>query len=366
MANSLARAIVAIGALLLLIVCIALNRQPVPLQATRYLPIARNRAHYAAELPPPLSCSSEEATPLTEKEISGIEKFVFFVGYARSGHSIIGSLMDAHPNMIIAHEYMLFKTWITQNNREKLNGNRNYFYNELYQESYRASCHSSGTRSKNTGFKGYTLFVKNSWQAQFKDLKVIGDKSGGMAGMMYSEDPSETQNTYNEIAQTVKIPVYSLHVIRNPFDIMSTALLYAETGENSRKYEPPEGSKFNNTNKIENFIKQFFTYAKAVRNMIQTCKLTVLEIHSEDFVKQPQEIMKWICDFLGVECSPWYLQMCQDKVFPSVSRTRDKVEWTEEQIARVQKLMNTFPYFKGYNFIRDNYQPQTRTVEDLE
>ena len=358
MANSLARAIVAIGALLLLIVSIALNRQPVPLQATRYLPIARNRAHYAAELPPPLSCSSKEATPLTEKEISGIEKFVMFVGYARSGHSIIGSLVDAHPNMIIAHEYRLFKMWITENNRKKLNGNRNYFYNELYQESYRASCHSSGTRSENRGFKGYTLFVNNSWQAQFKDLKVIGDKSGGNTGRMYSEDPSEIQNTYKEITQTVKIPVYSLHVIRNPFDIMSTALLCAERANDGmhRKYEPPEGSKFNNTNKIENVIKLFFKYAKAVRNMISTCKLTVLEIHSEDFVKQPQGIMKRICDFLGVECSPWYLQMCQDKVFSSVSRTRDKVEWTQEQIARVQTVMNTFPYFKGYNFLRDNYQ----------
>ena len=33
----------------------------------------------------------------------GIKKFVFFAGYARSGHSIIGALMDAHPHVVIAH-----------------------------------------------------------------------------------------------------------------------------------------------------------------------------------------------------------------------------------------------------------------------
>ena len=54
---------------------------------------------------PSLSCSSEQVGAFTEEEISGID---IFFGYARSGTSIIGSLMDAHPNMIIgfiAHEY---------------------------------------------------------------------------------------------------------------------------------------------------------------------------------------------------------------------------------------------------------------------
>lgn len=47
--------------------------------------------------------------PLTRSVIDGVEKFVIFIGYPRSGHSIIGSYMDSHTNMIIAHEYPLFK-----------------------------------------------------------------------------------------------------------------------------------------------------------------------------------------------------------------------------------------------------------------
>ena len=35
----------------------------------------------------------------TQEVINHIEKFVFFVGYPRSGHSIVGSLMDAYPHM---------------------------------------------------------------------------------------------------------------------------------------------------------------------------------------------------------------------------------------------------------------------------
>ncbi|MDP9138749.1 MAG: hypothetical protein M3N38_11330, partial [Pseudomonadota bacterium] len=33
-----------------------------------------------------------------------LEVYCTFIGYPRSGHSIMGSLLDAHPNIIIAHE----------------------------------------------------------------------------------------------------------------------------------------------------------------------------------------------------------------------------------------------------------------------
>ena len=33
-----------------------------------------------------------------------IETYCMFIGYPRSGHSLIGSLLDAHPNAIVAHE----------------------------------------------------------------------------------------------------------------------------------------------------------------------------------------------------------------------------------------------------------------------
>ena len=54
------------------------------------------------------SCETDALPLLPESTVNSVEKFVFFVGYRRSGHSMIGSVMDAHPDMIIAHEYLLF------------------------------------------------------------------------------------------------------------------------------------------------------------------------------------------------------------------------------------------------------------------
>ena len=39
-----------------------------------------------------------------EAPFKTVEKYCMFIGYPRSGHSLIGALLDAHPNIIIAHE----------------------------------------------------------------------------------------------------------------------------------------------------------------------------------------------------------------------------------------------------------------------
>ncbi len=38
------------------------------------------------------------------KIFNGVETYCMFIGYPRSDHSIVGALLDAHPNIVIAHE----------------------------------------------------------------------------------------------------------------------------------------------------------------------------------------------------------------------------------------------------------------------
>ena len=38
------------------------------------------------------------------KLFDNVQTYCVFIGYPRSGHSLVGSLLDAHPNVIIAHE----------------------------------------------------------------------------------------------------------------------------------------------------------------------------------------------------------------------------------------------------------------------
>lgn len=38
-----------------------------------------------------------------------LDTYCMFVGYPKSGHSLIGSLLDAHPQMAITHELDVLK-----------------------------------------------------------------------------------------------------------------------------------------------------------------------------------------------------------------------------------------------------------------
>ncbi len=68
---------------------------------------------------------------LPKHVIDGVEKFVFFLGWARSGHSIVGSLMDAHPNMVIANECTIFRNLASNSIRVT----KEAIFDTLYQHS---------------------------------------------------------------------------------------------------------------------------------------------------------------------------------------------------------------------------------------
>ena len=110
-------------------------------------------------------------SPLPPAVISGVKLFVLFVGYGRSGSSITGSILDAHPNVIMAHQFSVLE-WVQKNP----NYSKDQLFNSLFENSYN-NVFKNGIRSRNN--KGYNLTLDNSWQGRYrKTVDVIGDKRG--------------------------------------------------------------------------------------------------------------------------------------------------------------------------------------------
>ena len=283
-------------------------------------------------------------SPLGEKDISTVEKFVFFVGYSRSGHSIVASLLDAHPNIIIAHEYNLFRNW-----KGSTHQNRSFLYNELYQNSYNNA--EKGWRSSTKNQKGYTLAVKDSWQGAFEKLLVIGEKSGAVTAQTYDNDPWSFVQALEELRHTVQVPVKVIHVVRNPYDIISTRLLYADGKTRKSKVHATVDMKHISPRNLSMQVNRTIHIVQNVQELLQNCSLNSLEIHTADFVLDPKHVMNNLCMFLGVECSREYLKKCSDKIFARQSQTRYLVEWPEELIEKVyQMIIKPYQPFWRYTF----------------
>ena len=289
--------------------------------------------------------------------INGIQRFVFFVGYPRSGHSIVGSFMDAHPNMIIAHEFMLFKRWITDNQLQ----NKPYLFNALFMDSYKDA--TVGLRTKSSNSKGYSLDVGFPWQGRYdQQLLVIGDKSGGMTTFKFMENSTRFKHHYQQLLETVNIPVRVIHVVRNPYDIISTSTLYKQgkkfVANLKALFQNNEtrttAKKFDNERLLESETSDFFKWASAVTEIIEYIgSENVLEIHNSDLVNDPTVTLRNICAFLQVDCPVDYLEAVENKVFKKVSKTRELLEWPLRLRQAVEREKESFVFLNRYSFDSD-------------
>ena len=336
------------------------------------------------------------APTLTKNVINGIKKFVFFIGYPRSGHSIVGSLMDAHPHMVISNEFLLFRNWKYYSDKQKESGeinpfykHKSYLFNILYRRSYWDTI--DGFRSEQNTKKNYTLSMDSLWQGKFdKYVSVIGDKSGGETSDNYLHSKTTFSRYFEELNATVKIPIKVIHVVRNPYDQISTCALYNDhirlpdymkvalqdsaaqkvTKHQSKpitvsKYKAVmtalqargdnktfTAARYSGEKKLENCINKLAMRASAVANIIGLVGPTrVIELHNADLVNDPKAAMGKFCSSLEVPCAPDYLQACANKVFKSVSRTRDMLLWSSKMKAKVEEeVIQTYPFFRRYSF----------------
>ena len=287
---------------------------------------------------------------LNESAINQVETFLFFVGYARSGHSIIASCLDAHSDIILAHEYNLFAKLVRSMTYGQLL-NRTVLYNVLYQNSIVQS--KQGWRSSKSTFnkKGYNLKMKSSasWHGRFRKLRVIGDKSAGITSRTYQNLPSDFIKALGDLSHTVQVPVKALHVIRNPYDMIATRLLYRFSEDKGRKANFTPDNQINNKRHLKQATDALNLEATAVDELISVHKLETLEVHHADFIQSTNRTMKAICSFLGVKCSKRYLKVCSDAAFHVPHRSRNVIHWTKEGQHAVEKLIHDHQFFKRYS-----------------
>ena len=325
-----------------------LNRHKIWLQNKKDRP-------QSVKIKPKLSvCSPKEVAnvtalgfqPLSQSVVEGVEKFVFFVGYPRSGHSLIASVMDAHPDIVIAHEYLIFLKCALQ---LKVGvENKTQLFNELYKNSYISS--KCGWRSDSNTSKGYNLDVGSQWEGTFRQLRVIGDKSGGSTSDLM--ESGEGGKCLEQMVSDLNMSVIAVHIVRNPYDMIATDILYqlsaiGHTKANDilhRKVRPDYNVQMLNTNKV-------FSRALAVK--VVSNKVTVVEIHIEDYIKDPKSCVLEICNALEVQCPQDYVEECYQKAYRNVSRSRDLIEWEPATLHIIQERMKEFSFFRGYTFEDD-------------
>lgn len=290
--------------------------------------------------------------PLMHEDIDSVEAFVFFAGWQRSGHSIIGSLLDGHPDVVIAHEFFLFTHLHQLSDRRASITYRTRLYNQLAANSFRQA--NFGDRSNLQNKKGYNLKLSLSWQGCYRRLRVIGDKCAGDVTNYYRWNTQTFPAHIYRLKSIVGVPLKVIKVIRNPYDMIATLSLYRGSPINDVKVEASAENKYDNQEIIQSAADTIIDKAYYLHLMEQEdYDWEMIRVYSEDFIRNPKEIMGTICRFLTLDCTEDYLQQCADKTFKSVSKSREVIVWDPAVKTLVENAIRDIPFFNRYSFDSD-------------
>lgn len=236
------------------------------------------------------------------------------MGYARSGHSLIGSLLNAHHEMILSNE---------------LNALR------FVQHGFRRSQVYALVLARDAMFgdmgrlwTGYDYSVPNQFQGRFSQLKVVGDKQGGGSTRRLRED----LGLIERVRRVFGVPIRVLHVTRNPFDNIARMTV---------------NSRFELRNTIVRY-SALCDGVSAIRAHLSVDEL--LDVRYEDFSASAGTSLASICHFIGVDAGPDYLNDCAAIVEPPTKKARDLVDWTDEDREMVSEIIARHPVLAGYSF----------------
>ena len=243
-----------------------------------------------------------------------VRSYCMFVGYPRSGHSLLGSIIDAHPHAICSHELDALRL-------VEAGFSRRQIYSLILKNSADFARHGRAWRF------GYKYEIPGQWNGRFDKLFLIGDKKGGASSARFAENPHLLPQLRTLIGSRIKF----LHVIRNPFDNIGSMV---QRGMN-----------------LSIAVEEYFRRADAVVTLCrQIDQRDFFNISHEELVANPSGVIRGVCAFLELEPFPDYIEACCNVVHEQPHRARTQVEWNQHFLRVVRERNNANPFLRHYTF----------------
>ena len=249
-------------------------------------------------------------------DVGNLRTFCLFVGCPRTGSTLLCSLLTAHPDAVVANELDIL--------RYVHLGFRPRQLYSLILERDRAFA----DKDRRWGGLSYSdsYEVPGAHQGHVRELRLIGDKRGADTSWWLTAHPE----LLDKLERAVGVPVRLLHTVRDPYDTIAT--MHRQSGRD-----------------LDNRIDTHFRLCQTVADLKKRSRQPILDVRSEDLIIDPVTTLKAVCDFLDLEADDQYLEQCAAVVRAQPNRTREKVPWTDDQLARVQRTIETFDFLSEYH-----------------
>lgn len=253
----------------------------------------------------------------TRRWMEPCRRFALFVGFQRSGHTLCGSLLDAHRHAMIGHEL------------NALRFVENGFDFDALCAMIRKNVEETAAAGREQ--TGYQYAVPGQWQGRAEPCLVVGDKKGGATSRLLATNPEWALR----LRDLVPLPLHVVIHVRNPFDNIATIV-------KRRRVELDEAIGF---------------YATMCRGVDAARALwpgaAFHRVRLPELSHDPAGELTRLARFFGLEPFPDWLDACSELVWNQPTRTRGTVDWPTAARNRVENLIEEHPDLAGFQFDGD-------------
>lgn len=240
-----------------------------------------------------------------------LHSIVLFIGYSRSGHSLVGSLLDAHPEILISHELHMVKQLLSGSSESDI---------------FKSMVINSALFNKNgREYTGYNYSVTDQYQGKVTTLKLLGDKKGNGTVRLIKKHPKIIL-----LLKRLRVPVKFIHVIRNPYDNIATRAT-------------------RNGTSLSFAAKGYFKNMEVISKIDQGDSFEVEHIFLEDLICQPALTLTGLLDSLNIaKPTDEYIQACSKMLFSRPKETRFDWEWSSSLVDYVSQKIEHYAFLERF------------------
>ena len=267
--------------------------------------------------------------------------FVQFAGWPRSGHSLVGALIDAHPQAAIAHEL----------------DSMGLFHKGIPAARLPALCLWNARRFTSAGrwWNGFRYAVPDATHGPTAPLAVIGDKKGDWATRWFLEAPE----LLDRLARESALKPRWILVTRHPADNVATMSL--RRGKAYDRLRIARGGDFEAALRTaqengeiaavadDGMISDYARLADGVARMkARVPREDWIEIVYERLGADTEGELRRIESFLGLRHDPTWSAAAARLVRPSRRRSRDLVAWSPAQRTALRDIIREHDFLDAY------------------
>lgn len=243
-------------------------------------------------------------------EISKVKYFLMFAGYPRSGHTLVASMLNAHPNVICSNQQFVLTDGIAGL--------------DSILSRIEAGCHRSQWKPE--------AYVE---PLPKREITVIGDKTGHRTIERLIEAPMEL----DVFKKSIPWPIKWIHVYRNPFDNLAT---WTKLNWENREVKIPQEQEF------QNVFQKYEALNKKIVEMQKT--ENVLSVSHERVIRFIDKTLDQICSFLEIKKYDEWRAKCIKTKWKEPRITRSNIGWNPNMRAQVAKLTRQYKWLDGYDY----------------